>query len=72
MREKLYKCDDCGRKDEFTSYVKARAADSPISKYYKKCYCPNCAPNHRLGAANNANTGGLPQGWEQLKIDNIR
>lgn len=69
MRARLYICDDCVREDEFTSYVKARSADWAISKDYKKCYCPNCAPDHRLGAANNA--GDFPKGWEQLKIENI-
>lgn len=76
MREKLYKCDDCGREDKFASYNKARKKGGwAVSADYKNCYCPNCAPKHRFGGATKANvrTGSeLPAGWEQLKIDNIR
>ncbi len=69
MRAKLYKCDDCGRENEFTSYVKARSADWAVSKDYKRCYCPRCAPAHRYGKAADKNDElPLPCGWEQLKI----
>ncbi len=52
MRPKTYCCDDCGRTDGFSSYIKARAAGWAVAKDYSKCYCPNCAPLHRRGAAN--------------------
>lgn len=69
MRVKLYKCDDCGRESEFTSYVKARAAGWAVSKDYKCCYCPSCASAHRYGKAADKNDElPLPNGWEQLKI----
>lgn len=72
MRAKTYKCDDCGADDAFTSYVKARSAGWAISKDYKHCYCPKCAPAHRFGAAAFANTGGLPAGWVQTSIDDLK
>ncbi len=65
---KTYICDDCGRQDEFTSYIKARRADWAVAKDYSKCYCPNCAPDHRRGNALNARGGELPAGWQQLSI----
>lgn len=72
MRAKTYKCDDCGTCGEFSSYVLARAAGWAVSKDYKNCYCPACAPNHRRGnAANKQTCGTLPPGWEQLKIENL-
>lgn len=69
---KVYTCDDCGTRGEFTSYLKARAAEWAISKDYKNCYCPECAPAHRLGGANgktNAPRQLLPDGYEQIKLD---
>lgn len=70
MRAKMYICDDCGREDAFTSYKKARGAGWAIARGYKKCYCPNCAPDHRIGRAFYASDHSeLPAGWEQLKID---
>ena len=72
MRAKTYICDDCGREDAFSSYVKARAAGWAVSKDYKACYCPNCAPDHRRGAAANSNDAlQLPPGWQQLKFENL-
>ncbi len=52
MIAKKYICDDCGATCEFTSYVKARAASWAISRDYSRCYCPMCAPDHRVGGAN--------------------
>jgi len=74
MRAKLYICDDCGREDEFTSYVKARAACWAVAKDYSKCYCPSCAPEHRKGGANGKAAKPRPRpprGLQQLKIDNL-
>ena len=72
---KVYTCDDCGTRGEFKNYVEARAASWAISKDYKNCYCPECAPAHRLGGANGKRTGTrqwLPEGFEQLKIEELR
>lgn len=72
MIAKLYICDDCGREDEFTSYIKARRAGWAVAKDYGKCYCPSCAPEHRLGKAAKKNDGraALTNGL-QLQIDNL-
>ncbi len=73
MIAKKYVCDDCGAVGEFTSYVKARGAGWAISRDYSNCYCPECAPAHRLGGANGktkpAHKWQPPQGYEQLKLD---
>ncbi len=76
MRAKTYTCDDCGARGEFASYLKARAANWAISRDYKSCYCPECAPVHRLGGANGKTNAArmhagrwLPKGFEQLSID---
>jgi len=69
---KKYICDDCGTAGTFTGYRYARAAGWAISKQYTKCYCPDCAPAHRLGGANGKHTKPqqwLPNGFEQIKID---
>lgn len=67
---KLYICDDCGREDEFASYIKARSAGWAVAKDYAKCYCPSCAPKHRRGGAmTRRKQTELPQDWEQLRID---
>lgn len=74
MRETTYVCDDCGREDAFASYVKARRAGWAVSKDYKNCYCPNCAPDHRRGQAaykNDEPPQFPPPGFEQLKIENL-
>ena len=71
MRPKTYTCADCGIKGEFITYVDARKADWALSKDYKTCYCPECAPPHRLGGANKKDVEvvqDLGDGWEQLKI----
>ena len=67
MRAKLYVCDDCGNRAEFTSYVKARLAEWAVAKDYSKCYCPACAPAHRKGAANKVQY--VQTCWQQLTID---
>lgn len=64
-----YYCDDCPATAHFSSYSKARKAGWAVSRDYKKCYCPNCAPEHRRGAATNAQNVPLPNGWEQIKLD---
>lgn len=68
-----YICDDCGTVGEFSSYIKARAANWAISRDYKTCFCPECAPPHRLGGANGKTNAPAkwqpPQGFEQLKIE---
>lgn len=70
MIAKLYICDDCGRENEFTSYVKARKAGWAVAKDYSKCYCPTCAPEHRFGKAKEADErAALPNGFQQLKIE---
>lgn len=73
MIAKKYVCDDCGAVSEFTSYVKARAAHWAVSKDYEKCYCPNCAPEHRFGKAaeKNDDFAALPNAFQQLKIENL-
>lgn len=73
MRAKTYKCDDCGRTDEFSSYKKARVANWAVSKDYAKCYCPNCAPSHRLGGANKQqkSCAELPEEFQQLRIGDL-
>lgn len=70
MRAKLYICDDCGREEEFTAYVKARAAGWAVAKDYSKCYCPSCAPEHRKGKAAEKNDehAALLSDFKQLKI----
>lgn len=70
MRAKTYKCDDCGCKDEFLSYKKARAAHWAVAKDYSKCYCPVCAPAHRRGGANKQQKQSpeLQVDLQQLKI----
>lgn len=78
MRAKTYKCDDCGAEAEFTSYKLARTVGKwAVSKDYKNCYCPDCAPDHRKGGANNpkkkqpkATPEGQPaKGFVQVKIE---
>lgn len=73
MRAKTYVCDNCGRKDEFSSYIKARKADWAVAKNYLKCYCPQCAPKHRRGGANTKSKqrSVLPKGFRQLSIGDV-
>ena len=73
MRGRPYKCDDCGHTDEFSSYKKARNARWAVAKDYSKCYCPNCAPTHRLGGANKKpkQQTELPKGYQQLGIGDL-
>ncbi len=67
---KKYVCDDCTRMDEFSSYIKARAAGWAVAKDYSKCYCPSCAPDHRRGGANSKKElSELPKDWQQLKLE---
>lgn len=67
-----YQCDDCPEKAVFRSRKKALAAGWAVGRDYKNCYCPACAPNHRHGNATNKQPcGELPNGWQQLKIDNL-
>lgn len=71
MIAKNYICDDCGQEARFSGYQQARRAGWAVSKDYKNCYCPRCAPSHRKGKATEKNfeiVAELPNGWEQLKI----
>ncbi len=67
-----YACDDCREKQAiFKSYKAARAAGWGMARDNKTCWCPECAPAHRLGGANGKTTAPrqwLPDGFEQLKI----
>lgn len=40
-------CDDCFKREEFYSVREARSNGWAISKNYRKCYCPKCAPFRR-------------------------
>ena len=73
MRGRPYTCDGCKRMDEFSSYIKARAAGWAVSKDYLKCYCPSCAPAHRRGGANKQQKqqAELPKGFQQLDIADL-
>ena len=43
-----YLCDDCRKVLEvFKSHKAAIAAGWAVSRDYKNCYCPHCAPKHR-------------------------
>lgn len=53
----IYICDDCREQAAFRSYKKARAAGWALAADYKNCYCPKCAPPHRLGGANGRSNG---------------
>lgn len=66
MRAKPYICDDCGKRAEFSSYVKARLAGWAVAKDYVKCYCPTCAPAHRKGGANKQQFS--PPSWQQTAM----
>lgn len=74
MIEKVYTCDDCKRTATFSGYRTARKIGGwAVAKDYSSCYCPLCAPNHRRGKAAEKNVESiqLPDGWEQLKIENL-
>ena len=67
-----YTCDDCGDHAVFKSYVKARQNGWGLARDGVTCYCPECAPAHRLGGANGKRPRveqWLPKGCEQLKIE---
>lgn len=66
-----YICDDCGKAvQHFKSYDDARRAGWAVSWERTYCYCPKCAPYHRLGGATKATEHGLPKSVEQLRIGN--
>lgn len=47
-----YICDDCAKASaKFKSYDEARAAGWAVSWERSFCFCPSCAPYHRLGGA---------------------
>ena len=66
-----YYCDDCNAYAVFRSDEKARKAGWAVARGGVTCWCPECAPAHRLGGANGKNTA--PAKWhpdfEQLKIN---
>ena len=68
-----YFCDDCKTaRAVFRSDEKARAAGWGIKRDNVTCWCPECAPAHRLGGANGKRTPRrrtLPTGFEQLKFN---
>ena len=44
------KCERCGKSDSYTNIRTVKDARSygwGISKDYRKCYCPDCAPKYR-------------------------
>lgn len=44
---RLYVCDDCRSVEKFNSLLAAKSAGWGISRDYRRCYCPECAPRHR-------------------------
>lgn len=67
-----YTCDDCKAQAIFKSYKKARADGWALAADYITCYCPECAPAHRLGGANGKSAAPkkwLPDGFEQLSLE---
>ncbi len=68
-----YTCDDCKENHAvFRSDEKARKAGWAVARDNVTCWCPECAPVHRLGGANgktNAPRRWLPKDYEQLSID---
>ena len=43
-----YICDDCkNAMAKFSSMKAAIASGWAVSRNYKRCYCPDCAPRHR-------------------------
>ena len=42
-----YICEDCRTIEQFKSILAAKAASWGISRDYRRCYCPHCAPRHR-------------------------
>jgi hypothetical protein len=67
-----YTCDDCHESAVFRSDEKARKAGWGIKRDNVTCWCPECAPAHRLGGANGKRITRrhiLPKGYEQLKIE---
>lgn len=67
-----YRCDDCHESAVFRSDEKARKAGWAVARDNVTCWCPECAPAHRLGGANgktNAPRRWLPKDYEQLSID---
>lgn len=42
-----YICEDCRTIERFKSILAAKAAGWGISRDYRRCYCPDCAPRHR-------------------------
>ena len=42
-----YICEDCRKTERFKSIRAAKAAGGGISRDYRRCYCPECAPRHR-------------------------
>ena len=71
-----YACDDCRENTAvFKSYKKARESNWALARDGVTCWCPECAPAHRLGGANSKKRTNnnvqqwLPEGLEQLKIE---
>ena len=65
---RVYVCDDCKKNvAHFKSHKAAISASWAVSRDYTNCYCPECAPAHRKGAA--IKVERLPSGWIQLSIN---
>lgn len=69
-----YTCDDCKNvHTTFKSRNAALAAGWAVARDYTKCYCPTCAPSHRLGGANGKHKRPqqlrLPKGYEQITLE---
>lgn len=42
-----YVCDDCRKIKRFISLRAAKFGGWAVSRDYRRCYCPDCAPAHR-------------------------
>lgn len=63
--QRAYSCDDCKNHTEwYRSHKAAIAAGWAISRDYKKCYCPTCAPFRR-----NVGHTGERRKTVQIRID---
>ena len=44
---RIFICEDCRNSGQFKSLLAAKTAGWGISRDYRRCYCPDCAPRHR-------------------------
>ncbi len=67
-----YTCDDCHESAVFRSDEKARKSGWALARDNVTCWCPSCAPAHRLGGANGkriTRRHKLPNSFEQLQFN---